>query len=503
MRWKRMKSDVTSGTAILWQVVKRRATRGIAFAIVVSLSFFAASCDAIDLSRLSVTLWPSSNGAIIAAGDSVRIAFSEDILHGDAETATSLKSFSSSVEYDVSWDGRSMIITPLEGWRAGASYTLRCDGAVSAADGRTFDVAEAVTFYAVTSAAPAILAGQNPANDTIVPTAASLILSFSKPLNPLLIERYVTTSPSCELSVVLSSDGMSLTVAPRTKWEGLTRYQWTILDDLTDVDGVPIKEEYRGSFRVQEDITPLEKPSIAAVDPDNLSIEVPLTAVQKRSGLLLRFTEDVDSDSLSDCLTIEPDVSMTIRSIDARTFVAYQEDADWVSGTEYTVKIGKGLADANGNLTLSDFDWKFTAPYEPLRVVSITNSPSGPNEIFDGSELESTDPLVIGVHDTTYAHDFIIKFSENVSATERARLVEALSIERVFPFSVSDPNIFSLLGSGDTTVTVRVTNFSVPTDGANGERVIYKLTIKGGDTGFKLDDGNAMNKDLVLYLETV
>ncbi len=480
-------------------VSRRRAS---AF-IIVATVFLVTACDAIELSKISVTLWPLDDGAVIASADPVWIEFSDDVRQEDAEAATSLKMFSGSVEYDVAWDGRRMTLTPTAGWRAGASYTLKCEGTVASTDGRSFDVGESVTFFAITADAPPVLLDQAPANDAIVSRKTTLSLTFSKPLDPLLIERYVTTSPSCILSVTLSEDGTILTIAPSGEWEGLTRYQWTVLKDLKGKDGVPIKEEYRGSFRVQEDATKPAMPVLTAVDPDDLSLELPLASIQKGSGILFRFTEAMNLESFKKELTITPDLSLTIREINDHSFVACRSDDAWDSGTEYTVTLGKGLSDANGNLTAEDFVWTFTPPYAPLTVVSIMNSPAGTDEVFEGAELLSTEPLPISVQSGIMDHTFVIEFSEPVSPAEAARLLEALTIKRVFPLSAANPDIVAVLPLGDNKVSVHVSGLTLPDDTANGERVLYKMTVKGGKTGFTLDEGNSLEKDFTLYMESL
>jgi hypothetical protein len=294
-----------------------------------------------------------------------------------------------------------------------------------------------------------------------------------------------------------------VTISPSDEWEGLTRYQWNVLKDLKGKDGIPIKEEYRGSFRVQEDATPPEKPVLSAVDPEELSLELPLASIQKNSGILFRFSEAIDPESFKKILTVTPDAPVTIRSINYHTFVAYRSIDDWVSGTEYTVTIGKGLSDANGNLTAEDFVWTFTPPFAPLTVFSIANIPAGPNAVFDGPELVSTDPLPIGVQTGIEDHTFVIEFSEPVTPAETARLSDVLSIKPVFPLSAAAPDIVALIPLGGNKVSVHVSGLTLPGDTANGERVLYKLTIKGGKTGFTLDEGNSLEKDFALYLESL
>lgn len=463
----------------------------------------ALSCKLMDLSGLDVTLYPRERSSVIAGNEPVWIEFSEPVKREDAEGAASLESFSGSVAYDVSWEGNRMTLTPTEGWKAGASYALACKGAVKTADGRSFSVSASVAFYAIARSAPPELIAQDPANDAIVSPGAKVTLTFSKPLNPESVSRYVTTSPSASFTATLSPSGTVLTIAPEPAWEGLTRYQWTIKTELTDSSGIPIREECRGYFRVQEDTAPPERPEAFAVDPESAAVTLPLSAMKKKSGILFRFAEAIDSVSFAHQLAVSPDVPLTVRAIDGATFVAYPADSAWDSGTAYRVTVKKGLADAAGNLTTADFLWDFTPSFAALELISITNSPAGPNAVFEGLELESPDPLPIGVNAGPYLHDFIIRFSEPLSATEAERLIAATSLDAVFPLSVGSPSLVSSHLNPDGSVFLRYYDLTLPAVANSGERVIYKLTVEGGSTGFSLDSGSRMESDIALYLESV
>lgn len=472
-------------------------------ALALMLVPIAGSCVLIDLSDLGVALYPRDDASVIAGTDPAWIEFSVPVRHEDAECAASLKSFSGSVAYDVSWEGNRMTLTPTEGWKAGTPYTLACKGVVTASDGRTFSVSESVAFFAIARSAPPELIAREPADDAVVSRFDAVTLTFSKPLCAEGIERHIALSPSAAFTATVSASGMVLTIAPKPSWEGLTRYQWTVKNDLPDTEGIALKEELRGYFRVQDDTDPPDRPQAFAVDPRDASVTFPLSAMAKKSGILFRFAEAIDPESFARQLSVTPDISLTARAIDGSTFLAYPAASEWASGTPYRVTLKKGLADVNGNLTTDDFLWEFSPSFAALALISITNSPAGPNAVFEGNELTPTEPLPIGVNAGLYLHDFIIRLSEPLSALETERLIEATSLEAVFPLSVRSPSIACARREPDGSVFLRYHDLTLPDASAAGERVIYRLSIEGGPSGFCLDSGSRLADDISLHLEAV
>lgn len=477
--------------------------KAILAAVALAITPIALSCKLIDLSDLGVTLYPRENACVIARNEPVWIEFSEPVRREDAEGAATLTSSSESVAYDVSWEGNRMTLTPTEGWKAGASYTLACKGAIKTSDGRSRSISESVAFYAIARSAPPELVAQKPTNDAIVSRFEKVTLTFSKPLKEQEIDRYVTMSPSAAFTVAVSATGTVLTIAPKPSWEGLTRYQWTVRKDLADAEGIPLKDECRGYFRVQDDTAPPERPEAFAVDPQDASVTFPLSAIAKKSGILFRFAEAIDPESFARGLSISPDISLAVRAIDESTFIAYPAATEWASGTSYRVTLKKGLSDVSGNLTTADLLWNFTPSFAALTLISITNSPDGPNAVFEGDELAATEPLPIGVNEGLYLHDFIIRLSEPLTAMETERLIEATTLDAVFPLSVQSPSLVSTRRNPDGSVFLRYYDLTLPDGATPGERVIYKLSIDGGPSGFYLDNGSRLAGDVCLYLESV
>ena len=294
-------------------IAASRLPRARLAALALALIPLAVSCKLMDLSDLGVTLHPRENASVIADTEPVWIEFSEPVRREDAESAASLKSFSGSVAYEVLWEGNRMTLTPTEGWKAGTAYTLACMGSVKSLDGRSFSLSESVAFYAIARAAPPELIARDPADDAIVSRDKKVTLTFSKPLNAGDVERYVALSPSAAFTATVSASGTVLTIAPKPSWEGLTRYQWTVRKELSDTEGIPLKEECRGYFRVQDDAAPPVRPEAFAVDPQDASIRLPLSAIAKKSGILFRFAEAIDPASFA------PDPSTGARSSAAST----------------------------------------------------------------------------------------------------------------------------------------------------------------------------------------
>ena len=478
-------------------------SRWISTAVSLAVALLLSGCNVVDLDSLELTTNPSGDGAVLGADDVVWIEFSESVKRVDAEEVARITRDGNAVSCDARWEGNRLILDPVGGWEAGMRHTLSCEGSVETMDGRSFTVRETARFYAVSSSAQAVLLSCDPADDAIVSRDAAITLTFSKPIDGNELARLVTVSPDCAIVRALSASGTLLTLRPVDAWEGLMRYRWTVSADLRDREGLPVHDRYSGSFRVQDDTAPPARPAAIGADPENITFTFPLDRLECDSGILFVFTEPMAIDEVRKKLSVDPAIGLTVRAIDEKRFLAYPTDGAWVSGTEYAITFGKGLSDRSGNLTTEDFEWRAKTSSGPLTVVSIGNSPAAPDARFEGAELASTDPLKIGVNGGIFQHRFVVALSSALSAAEAARLVDSISLEPVFPLSLASPSLKAAARNDDGSVTLTYYDLELPDDPANGERSIYRLTIAGGQAGFALDDGSALDSDFSIYLETV
>ena len=470
--------------------------------------FVLCSCkNIVDLSDLDISTYPARNAAIIPATESIWIEFDQDVRHVDAENCISVKTFSGSVSFDKTWMRNRLILTPMEAWHPGVAYVLSCSGLITTNDGLSFSVHKSVSFFATSSSLPPVLLSRIPANDGIVSRNAAIKLLFSKALSAEHLDQFVHTSPEHDIAVTLADNGKSILITPVTEWDGLTRYQWTVSEDLRDTEGITVLAAYSGYFRSQLDTEPLGAPKVASVDLMDTSTRLSLDQIKNGMGLLFEFDKAIDWVTFKKQFTIDPPLAMSYRILSDSAILAYPEDSKWKSGQKYAVTVKKDVTDTAGNKAVQDFTYAFTSCIPLLGIESISNTPGSngtPMETFGSADLVSGSILKIGVNAGVLEHYFSIKFSRPMSGKEAERLTAAISLEKTFPPDGGNPAleyIGLVIDPGDT-IILKYSNFSLPTETNEYEHVYYKFRIKGGPQGFVLDDGRMLGEDLTVYLET-
>lgn len=462
------------------------------------------SCSIIDVETLDTVMHPSVDLMILSEDDSVWIEFGLETDHARTERCIDVRDDSGSVSFDARWKGQRLTIVPIEPWTPGTRYEFLCEGTVYTPDNRSFPVRESVRFYSLSASGPPMLSSWSPPDEAVVGLHEPIILQFNKPIDGAMLERFITVSPPREILVGVGDDESTVTVNPADGWEGMNRYRWSVDSSMKDAEGLPLGRSFSGTFRTYLDTRSVGDPDIFAARILDASVRYPIDSIDRDMGVLFSFPEPVDTDSFRDCFRIEPAININFRFINGSAILVYPDRGEWKPGREYEVTIREGLSDTAGNKTEMPFSFSFTAIVPLIEILSIGNTPPGSKPVLTGKDFSCESPAPIAIDISMMSHSFTIRLSESLSALEAERLVKALSISSFFPPGTGNPALATILPVYGTTnqVTLDFRGFTVPGSDPE-ERILYKLTIKGGEQGFRLDNGGCLESDFEIMFETV
>lgn len=206
---------------------------------------------------------------------------------------------------------------------------------------------------------PTVSSTSPPDVATAVPTNARIFISFSEamdtstltPATVLLVQG--TTSVAG--AVVPSADGMSATFTPAAPLAASSVYSATVTSGAKASGGNALAANHVWSFTTgtAADTT---APAVSATTPVASATGVPINA-----RVSATFNKPMDPATITtSTFTISPAVAGSVAYGSAGTTATFTPSAHLANNTAYTVSIGTGATDLDGNPLDAAYTWAFT-----------------------------------------------------------------------------------------------------------------------------------------------
>lgn len=194
-------------------------------------------------------------------------------------------------------------------------------------------------------------------------------LTFDRPMNRSSIAAALQIEPAFPFR--LSVYGNSVNIEPRQPLQPGTTYRFTLTGTATDVDGVPLAEDYTWEYHLPELISTITGP----------------TANNPTEPIRIYFSYSLQPDRVQEALTIEPALEGTLSWNDATTIFTFTPAQPLDLATDYTITFQGELRDFGDNV------FPLPAP-QRLNTASpiITISPLG---IADYSGTHPATPIQV------------------------------------------------------------------------------------------------------------
>ena len=454
---------------------------------ILGISMLFISCALIWLGDLNLTTAPSEPEQILGTGESISIAFSEEVDRFSFESIFHLAGPEGDAEGDFLWEIGSVVFSPAGEMQPGFRYRMTINGELKTIDGKSFSKYIDIPFFYTTDDFPPLLVSASPEAFLPVDTNFELTLVFNKVINKDSFDEGFTINPASDFNCDWNSDATEVTISPDEAWINLKHYTWSVSTDVTDLDGIPLARKETGSFLVQLDLT---APSVTGVYPatDNgdgsFSVLTALTPDDLLLGqhLAITFSEDIDFTSLRQNLTLNPSIEGYTAALDSKAVLYYIEE-NVPPAAEYEMTIEAGLKDLSGNASIEDWRLTFTpdVPAQQIESVIIEDS-IPPDLILDSNDYNEESYVTIPGLDY-YGTDslyFYINLSEGIpveSINERREFVSCASLSAVFPPGTPAPSLYSSDWVTDNRIRLIYENLA---DCTAGEPVYYRFKIIAG-----------------------
>ncbi len=169
---------------------------------------------------------------------------------------------------------------------------------------------------------------------------APVTITFGAPMDVASVGEMLVVTPPTPVSLSWDVTGTTLTVSPDGAWAASTYHTITVRAGALAASGRPSTTDIRAAF--------LTRPAtLATVEPTATAG----SAVELDTAIAISFDRPIDPATLTDALTIEPDVAGTLLTSERRGVGdrwLFVPDAPLVPGTTYRVTLAPTVLDAEG-----------------------------------------------------------------------------------------------------------------------------------------------------------
>ncbi|MEP4534687.1 MAG: Ig-like domain-containing protein [Cyclobacteriaceae bacterium] len=213
------------------------------------------------------------------------------------------------------------------------------------------------------SPAPGIVDQVSPANEaTDVSIESDLVLTFTGKMNPVSIEANLDITPALTNPThTWDEDSLVLTISADDMAES-TLYTVVIGGLSEDFYGNALGDDYTFSFTTG--IKDVVAPTVTTTSPEDGE-----SGVDLQSDIVITFSEAMNQESVQNNLSISPEATNITFAWDTEGQVLTVSTDDFSEMTTYTLTIGTGAEDMNGN----SLEAEYTNSFSTLSTLSRSN----------------------------------------------------------------------------------------------------------------------------------
>jgi hypothetical protein len=382
------------------------------------------------------------------------------------------------------WEGRTLHIKPLTGWKKGEHYGISLEGKLPMEDGRIYTVQLIRNFIYG-------LEGNEFTLDYSSAEDNRLIFIFSKVPGVTSFSGQFSLIPSVEYFCDFL--GTEIRILPKSPWQANTLYRWSITG-MESEDGYIMKREYSGAFS----------------GPDNLSVPRPLELcpvdktfgppylwrrgspldnnLENMEGIGFIFSKPMDPASLRSGISFYPSIKGYFEEAGEDSIIFFPEE-EYRLETEYRITISQSVKDSLGLSLFEEAQYYFSSAQRFLELEGLTLD-SRTDSLLPGGLLQEhnlirVDPPGLKVQ---------IAFSRAIPPANRKAALESVSLSGIFPASALSPVLVSAKWEDEGAVlSLLYENLSPSGDGIDN---YYQIKIVSGKQGPLSAGGEYLKEDL-------
>lgn len=201
-----------------------------------------------------------------------------------------------------------------------------------------------------------------PAIDRVAPSSVETLLSPNAPVEvhlsnpaPDFAQYRFRLQPDIEVAITQSPDLAVYTLTPAENWQQGTEYALTVERIFAAQD------RHTGHMLFQGEPDPMYQGNFAIAPPPNLETVSPTgNQVEVTQSFRLTFTQAMDLSSITEHFSTEPDIEGEFTLSEDGKELLFTPSEALAYATEYTVKVSRGAATADGGFLPEDSSYSFT-----------------------------------------------------------------------------------------------------------------------------------------------
>ncbi|MCL2065920.1 MAG: hypothetical protein FWG99_00450 [Treponema sp.] len=468
----------------------------------VLLCVIAVSCGFADLRPIEIRTDPCDYESLLPdAYTPVMLSFNTGMRKHDTEGIMQISSDAGVVNGDRYWKGNDLYFVPVQGWTAGARYTLSLSGIVRSTDGRELRVERFVPFFAVNKSPPPLLEWFSPGEDASVGTTDTVMeFRFSSPMERLSVETALTVDGMGNKTFEWLLDDTHLRVIPEKNLIAWTTYRWTLKESAKSRDGVPLPGAISSRF-----VTNLDQvmPQVTRAFPvlNSMGRWLPTgaelsTGLGSGQAIAVEFNKVMDENVLRS-MRFEPSITGRTELLSEKTII-YIFNRNPEPETAYTLVVSGDTKDSEGLKIGEDYRISFIPDIPFLKILSF-NADNAPSLMNFGPSGDMG-ALEVPVDPAFGEFSFTIRFSAPFGNEEKQNAALKIFLFPFFPKNL--PPIALRSANWISSDRLRMTWEGLRA-GSSGEPNYYKLLIPGGKGGIENGQGMYLREDQFLFLEAI
>ncbi len=376
----------------------------------VALAVITAGC-ALFTPHFSIVGWSPSDARVADPGIvSLWLRFSTRTDRASIEEAFSLTRDGDAVQGEFAWDGDVMRYVPAERLERNHEYEIRLGTGAEDENGVSLDQEFLHAFSTKTEDGRPALLSVTPADGAaLTDRYARVVMAFSEAVDRDSLYGAFSLTPSVRGRFDWSAGDSTCAFVPLEPYAWQTEYRLSIQDGIVDLSGNTITKACVTGFTIGTDSSPpvvlrlsntvnnAEGSIVLASSIPSDTVPVLSSLWESTWGLALVFSELVEREGLESHIRLEPAWSY---AIDERTalgssfFLVPQER--FSRGVLYSVTIGKGIKDAQGNASVGESVYRFRVDGAATRSPALTrlrfrNNPGATPATWDDKRCDHGD----------------------------------------------------------------------------------------------------------------
>lgn len=289
--------------------------------------------------------------------------------------AFTLKEDNSNVNGTFVFEGNKAMFIPDEGIRDDYQYELVISTDMEDVNGNSLERKYETSYTTRTDFTRPEVVSITPLDETNVDSQVEeIVFEFSKPVDLNSFRSAFSLSPSAEYIITTEQDDAVIKVKPAELLKKNTRYDVKVSTKLADKHRNFLLNDFESTFTNYNDE---QIPGYKVYWNDGtsdvvLSSSVKNENITKDAELIIEFDEKIDINYITSYVEFTPSLSVQVtpdRNTKNTASIIFTEDIIW--GSEYNLKVLKGLKDLCGNEIEEDTNYTIVFNNEKNRPVTM------------------------------------------------------------------------------------------------------------------------------------